>query len=76
MEDQMYEQLRAVLSRRFDLTANDLNETTTYAELGFDSMDFVTLAVELEKDGVELDDGELTLDHTLAESVKLLARLS
>lgn len=75
MRDEMYGRLRAVLERRFGIAENELDDATTFGDLGFDSMDFVTLAVELEKDGVELDEGKLTMDHTLADSVTLLARL-
>ena len=73
MDGNIYQRLSTVLRTRCGVAEEHLQPIATFEELGLDSMDYVTLAIALQKEfGVEIDDEELAPQDTLADSVKLL----
>jgi acyl carrier protein len=69
----IYERVGAVLVNRCRVAADQLPPAATLEELGLDSMDYVTLAIALQKEfGVEVDDEELAPASSIADTVRLL----
>lgn len=68
-----YERLGALLTKRCGVRQERLEPGATFGDLGLDSMDYVTLAMALQKEfGVEMDEDDLLPGDTLASSVTLL----
>jgi acyl carrier protein len=71
--DGIYERLSAELTGRCGVKAELLQPLATLEELGLDSMDYVSLALGLQKQfGVEVDDEELAPASSLTDTVRLL----
>lgn len=69
----MYEQLSAIIERKFQLPPEEITPASTFADLGLDSLDVVELALVIDKElGVRLTDDELVA----AEHVGAVAELA
>lgn len=56
----MYEQLKEMIERKFQVPLADIEPTATLEDLGLDSLDVVELALIIEKEtGVRVTDDEL-----------------
>lgn len=68
------EQLMSLLTTKVGVLADDLSPEATFDELDIDSLVLVEFALIIKKEyGVQLKDGELTPDITLAQTAELLA---
>lgn len=71
--NEIYERLGTVLTGQCGVSAEHLAPLATFEQLGFDSLDCVTLAMALEKEfGVDVDDAELAPAVSLDDTVRLL----
>ncbi|HEY0214080.1 MAG TPA: phosphopantetheine-binding protein [Paenirhodobacter sp.] len=62
-----YEQMRADVAGALDLLPDDLAPTDNLYDLGLDSMRLMTLAMEWQEQGADLDFGLLLESQTLAD---------
>jgi acyl carrier protein len=68
-----FDQMIAMLRARFGIADDQLRPVATLNDLGFDSLDYVTLAMALQKEfGVEVDADELLPEDSLASVERLL----
>jgi acyl carrier protein len=64
----MYDQLKQIMERKFQVPTEDITREATLSDLGLDSLDLVEFALAIEK---EL--GALVTDDDLAEAGRLEA---
>jgi acyl carrier protein len=73
MKSIVEERITKILLDDFKIQHESISPDTTFAELSFDSLVLVELALVLDTElGVALDDGELTDTMTIAEAAELL----
>lgn len=67
------ERITKILLDDFKIQHESIGPDTVFAELGFDSLVLVELALVLDIEfGIQLDDGELTDSMTISEAAELL----
>lgn len=62
-----FEQMRADVANALDLTPTDIGAQDNLYDLGLDSMRLMTLAMEWQEQGADLDFGLLLESQTLAD---------
>lgn len=69
----MYEHLRQIMQRKFQVPAEDIKPEATLRDLGLDSLDLVELALVIEKEtGVRVTDDDLAQAGRLDSVVDLV----
>jgi acyl carrier protein len=69
----MYEQLKQIMERKFQVPIEDIEPEATLSDLGLDSLDLVELAVTIEKEiGVRVTDDDLAEAGRLRSVVDLV----
>ena len=67
------ERIRKILFDDFKVQHESIGSNTTFADLSFDSLVIVELALILDNEfGIELDDGELTDAMTVTDAAELV----
>lgn len=68
------EKITTVLSEHFRISRDLIDSDVTFAEIKFDSLTLVELALTLENElGIAIEDGELTDGMTVADAAGLLS---
>src|SRR5579885_1665007 len=69
--------VRQIIVSQFDLDAADVESTTSFTELGIDSIERVDLTLQLEKQfGIQLPDQRVKTCQTIGELVDLVRTIS
>ena len=69
----MYEQLKQILERKFQVPTEDIEPEATLDDLGLDSLDLVEFALVIEKEiGVRVSDDDLVQAGQLKSVVDLI----
>jgi acyl carrier protein len=69
----MYEQLKQIMERKFQVPTEDIEPEATLNDLGLDSLDLVELALAIEKEiGVRVTDDDLAEAGRLKSVVDLV----
>ncbi|MGP4112740.1 acyl carrier protein [Streptomyces sp. 4N509B] len=69
----MYKRLSELLVQRCDARPEQVTPDSTYAGLGLSSMDYVTLAMAMERElGIEVDEDDFPPESSLADSARHL----
>lgn len=69
----MFEQVREILSRKFQIDRDDIALESTLKDLELDSLDVVDLTLAVEKElGVSVSDDEMLQAETVAAVVTLV----
>ncbi len=69
--------VRQIIVSQFDLDAADVESTTSFTELGIDSIERVDLTLQLEKQfGIQLPDQRVKTCKTIGELVNLVQTIS
>ena len=73
----MYEQLSAIIGRKFQLSPDQITPASTLNDLGLDSLDVVELALVIDEElGVHLTDDELVAAGHVGAVAELAASRS
>lgn len=68
------ERITTILLDDFKVRDRSIGPDTTFADLSFDSLVIVELALVLDKEfGIAIEDGELTDDMTITDAAELVA---
>lgn len=74
MEQQLYEQIKTILSETFKVPEDDIRPDATFESLELDSLDLVELMMVIEEElGVRIEDDEAEEIRTVADAVDKLA---
>lgn len=69
----MYEQLKQIMERKFQVPTEDIEPEATLSDLGLDSLDLVEFALAIEKElGVRVTDDDLAEAGRLGSVVNLV----
>lgn len=69
----MYEQLKQIMARKFQVPNEDIKPQATLDDLGLDSLDLVELALAIQKEiGVRVTDDDLAEASRLESIVDLI----
>jgi len=69
----MYDQLKKIMSTKFKVPEDEIQPSSSYEELGLDSLDMVELSLVIEQDfGIQVSDDELADAETLDRTITLL----
>jgi acyl carrier protein len=72
--DTYYDVIARLLSERFGIEPEAVRPDLSFAELAFDSLALLALALAVEEEvGLIIDQDELTPDHTVTTTAELLA---